>query len=152
MGTLNELPAYLARAGRLALDTVVLVYAFERHPVYGVSARAVLDALETGACQGCVSSLALGEVLVGVHKAGDAELALRYRNVLTRFPGLTLIDAGVEVMEQMARLRARYGLSTPDAIHLGTALVWGARAFVTNDLRLRQVQEIDIVLLSDWIE
>lgn len=150
MGALSELSAHLARSERLALDTVVFIYAFERHPDYGAPARAVFDALETGVCRGCASSLALGEVLVGVHKAGDAELALCYRNVLMRFPGLTLVDAGVEVMERMADLRVRYGLPTPDAIHLGTALTWGAKAFVTNDSRLRQVQEIEIVLLSGW--
>ncbi len=152
MGTLSELSAHLAQSERIALDTAVFIYAFERHPELGPPARAVFDALETGRCRGCASSLALGEVLVGVHRAGDDELALRYRNVLTRFPGLTLVDAGVEVMERMADLRARYGLATPDAIHLGTALAWGARAFVTNDLRLRQVQEIEVILLAEWIE
>ena len=103
-------------------------------------------------CQGCASTLALGEVLVGVKKADDPELALRYRGVLTRFPGLTLVDAGAAVMEAMAGLRAQYGLPTPDAIHLATALVWGARAFVTNDRRLRQVDELEIILLSEWGE
>ncbi|MBN1137952.1 MAG: PIN domain-containing protein [Anaerolineae bacterium] len=152
MGTLSELSAHLARAERLALDTVAFIYAFEHHPDYGPPARVVFDALEAGLCRGCASTLALGEVLAGVHKAGDAELALHYRDVLTRFPGLTLVDAGVPVMERMANLRARYGLPTPDAIHLATALHWGAQVFVSNDLRLRRVQEIEVVLLSEWRE
>ena len=150
MGTLSGLSAQLERAERLALDTVVFIYAFERHSEYGAGAQAVFHALETGVCKGCASTLALGEILTGVIKASDPELALRYRDVLTRFPGLTLVDADAAVMEAMADLRARYGVPTPDAIHLATALVWGAQAFVTNDHRLRQVREIEVVLLSEW--
>ncbi len=150
MGTLSELIAHLQHAERIALDTVVFIYAFERHPHYGARAQAVFHLLETGVCQGVVSVLALGEILTGVKKADNPDLLLRYRDVLTRFPGLTLLDADVAVMEAMSDLRARYGMPTPDAIHMATAIVGGARAFVTNDTRLRQVKELDIILLADW--
>ncbi len=150
MGTLTQLAAHLAEVERVALDTVVFIYAFERHPQYGARAQAVFRTLEVGRCQGIASVLALGEILTGVKKAAHADLLLRYRDVLTRFPNLTLLDADVAVMETMADLRARYGIPTPDAIHLATALVSGARAFVTNDLRLRQVKELEIILLEEW--
>lgn len=150
MGTITELLTRLEQAGQIALDTVVFIYAFERHPQYGARAQAIFHALETERCRGCASVLALGEVLTGVKKAGNLELALRYRDVLTRFPGLTLLDTDVAVMEAMSDLRARYGLPTPDAIHLATAWVSGARAFVTSDLRLRRVQELEIMILAEW--
>lgn len=150
MGTLSELAARLERAGRVALDTVVFIYAFESHPQYGERARVVFRGLETGACKGVASVLALGEILVGVKKVEEDDLLLRYRNVLMRFPGLTLLDADVAVMERMADLRVRYGMPTPDAIHLATALVGGAQVFVTNDARLRQVRDLEIIGLADW--
>jgi predicted nucleic acid-binding protein len=77
---------------------------------------------------------------------------LRYRDVFQHFPGLTLYDADATVMEKMSDLRARYNLRTPDAIHLGTALAQGAGVFVTNDAHLRQVAELEILLLSDFIQ
>ncbi len=150
MGTLSEMVEQLNRAGRLALDTCIFIYAFERHPHYGAQARAVFRTLETGACQGYASVLALGEILTGVKKMANTDLLLLYRDALTRFPGLTLMNADVAVMETMADLRAHYGLPTPDAIHLATALVGQAHAFVTNDLRLRQIKELEIIVLSDW--
>jgi len=150
MGTLKALVAHLAHAGRIALDTGVFIYAFERHPRFGAPAQAIFQTLEEGRCQGIASVLALGEILTGVRKAQNPELLLRYRDVLTRFPNLTLLDADVAVMEAMADLRARYGVATPDAIHLATALVGNAHAFVTNDLRLRQVKDLEIILMSEW--
>lgn len=110
----------------------------------------IFQTLEEGRCQGVASALALGEILTGVRRAQNPNLLLRYRDVLTRFPNLTLLDADVPVMEAMADLRTRYGMATPDAIHLATALVGGARAFVTNDLRLRQVKDLEIIVLAEW--
>jgi len=37
-----------------------------------------------------------------------------------------------KVAKEGARLRARYGLRAPDALHLAAALVHGATAFPTN--------------------
>lgn len=150
MGKMTDLRLRLEQAGLVALDTVVFIYAFERHPQYGPRAQVIFEAIEAGVCQGCASVLALGEILTGVKRADNPDLLLRYRDVLTRFPGLILRDADAQVMERMADLRARYGIATPDAIHIATALVCGARAFVTNDLQLRQVEELDIVILADW--
>jgi predicted nucleic acid-binding protein len=151
VGRVKALTEQLQRAGAVALDTAVFIYAFESHPDYGPPTQAVFRVLETGLCRGYVSVLALGEILTGVKKAGDDDLLLRYRDVLHRFPGLTLVDADSEVMEKMSDLRVRYSLSTPDAIHLGTALARGARAFVTNDARLRRVTEIEMLMLADFV-
>ncbi len=100
---------------------------------------------------GCASVLALGEVLTGVKKAQNIELLLRYRDVFHRFPGLSMTDADTVVIERMSDLRARYGIPTPDAIHLGTALMRGAEAFVTNDVRLQRVTKVEVLVLADFV-
>jgi len=48
-----------------------------------------------------------------------------------------------------ARLRGSYGIRTPDALHLATAVVTGADAFVTADARLFRVTEVDVVPLRE---
>jgi predicted nucleic acid-binding protein len=46
-------------------------------------------------------------------------------------------------------LRGKYpSIKSIDALQLGTALFWEAKAFVTNDLQLEQVKEIEVVVLS----
>lgn len=149
MGAIETLTARLEAAGTVALDTVIFIYAFERHPQYGPLAQTIFRALEGGRCHGGASVLALGEILTGVKKAGDADLWLRYRDLLQRFPGLTLYATDVTVMEAMAELRARYGIATPDAIHLGTALAHGIKTFMTNDAWLQRVAELEIVVLAE---
>ncbi len=147
---IDTLVQRLRQADIVGLDTMVFIYAFERHPDYGSPAQAIFRALEDGLCRGCVSVLALGEVLTGVKKAQNPELQLRYRDIFQRFPGLTVADADAMVMERMSDLRARYGIPTPDAIHLGTALACGAGAFVTNDVRLQKVTEVEVLVLAEF--
>lgn len=55
MGTLNELTARLEQAGLIALDTVIFIYAFERHPAYGPPAQTVFQALGRGNCRRAVT-------------------------------------------------------------------------------------------------
>ena len=150
MGGVDALTRRLRQVDIVGLDTMVFIYAFERHPDYGSLAQAIFRALEDGLCRGSVSVLALGEVLTGVKKAQNSELLLRYRDIFQRFPGLTVADADAVVMERMSDLRARYGIPTPDAIHLGTALACGAGAFVTNDIRLQKVTEIEVLVLAEF--
>ena len=151
MGGVESLTERLRQADVVGLDTLVFIYAFERHPDYGPLAQSIFRAMEDGLCQGCASVLALGEVLTGVKKAQDSELLLRYRNVFQRFPGLTVADVDTVVMERMSDLRARYGIPTPDANHLGTALARGVGLFVTNDVRLRRVTDVEVLLLAEFV-
>lgn len=146
-----ELIQRLRQAKYIALDTVVFIYTFEQHPLYGPLAKTVFRALSTGQCRAVASVLALGEALVGAKKAGNVRLASHYRAVFRYFPGLESVDVNWAVMEYASELRARYGIPTPDAIHLGTALAYGAKLFVTNDTQLKRVTELEMLLLAEFL-
>ncbi len=151
MGGVTALLQQLRDAGSVCLDTVIFIYAFERHPRFGPASQAVFRAIAVGEFQAYASVLAAGEVLTGVKKAGDDDLLLRYRDLFQRFPGLTLVDADLAVMEHMATLRASYGCPTPDAIHLATALAQKAPVFLTNDLRLERVDMLQVLNLQTFV-
>ncbi|MGQ9555847.1 MAG: type II toxin-antitoxin system VapC family toxin [Anaerolineae bacterium] len=144
---MKELRELLAQAGLVGLDTMVFIYAFERHRQHGPVAQTVFTCLQSGICRGCVSVLALGEVLTGAKKAGDSNLSLRYWDVFRRFPNLAMYDVDAVVVERMADLRVTYNLRTPDAIHLATAMAHDAKLFLTSDSDLQRVQEITVVSL-----
>ena len=88
MGGVTALLQQLRDAGSVCLDTVIFIYAFERHPRFGPASQAVFGAIAVGEFQAYASVLAAGEVLTGVKKAGDDDLLVRYRDLFQRFPGL----------------------------------------------------------------
>ncbi|MDA8223254.1 MAG: PIN domain-containing protein [Desulfitobacterium hafniense] len=71
---------------------------------------------------------------------------------MSTFPNLGLREIDQNVALQAARLRARYGFKTPDALFLATALEEKAEAFITNDVLLQGIENIEIVLLNTFVE
>lgn len=71
---------------------------------------------------------------------------------MTTYPGLTWLPVSLEVADRAAELRARYHVSTPDAIQIATALNWHATGFVGNDKALKKVKEIECLILADLME
>lgn len=53
-----------------------------------------------------------------------------------------LLPLTKDVIDRAMELRARYNFKTPDALHLGAALVSNCDVFLTNDQRLSRCQEI----------
>lgn len=70
---------------------------------------------------------------MGPLKNKDASLKLRYE---TFFSYLATLPMTSEVYHEAARIRAEFGIKTPDALHLATAKLHGCHQFYTNDFRL----------------
>ena len=64
---------------------------------------------------------------------------------------ISIISLSGAIAEDAAWIWGASGIGLEDAVHLATARASGATAFVTNDRRLRRVNEIEVVLLDDFI-
>ena len=108
-----------------------------------------MDAIEAGRIEAVFSSIGLIEVLTGPKRTGNFELAGEYRELFAHFPNLTIGGMNEAIVEIASNLRATYGISTPDAIHIATAIDANAQKFITNDKALRKIKikEISIELL-----
>lgn len=82
-----------------------------------------------------ISPLVKCECLVGPLKRGDLVLQRAYVELFERFVPMAMPES---VYLQAAQLRARFGLKTPDALHLACAQHHGCNALWTNDERLSQ--------------
>lgn len=117
--------------GLIYLDSCLLIYFVENHPRWG---RHIRDAIEeAGGERLAISPLVKCECLVGPLRRGDAMLESDFKEAFGRFVTLELSE---RVYEQAARLRARFGLRTPDALHLACAQHHRCDALWTNDGRL----------------
>ena len=147
MGALGD---KLRDAQTIGLDSAVFIYHFEAHPRYKTLCAEVFDCMESGTVQAVTSTVTLIEVLVQPLAKGEQELSVRYEQYLRLGSFLTLRTLDPTMAWHAAQLRARYQLSTPDAVQPATAIEFGVRLFLTNDDRIRKVTEIDIVVLERW--
>lgn len=133
----------------LAFDTAPLIYFIERNATYLERMRNIMQQVNVGQPNGLVSVLVLSEILVYPMKTNDLELAQKYETMLINSENFNLIIVNHDVAKKAAGLRAQYNLKTPDALHLATAIVSGADAFLTNDNGFKRVSEINILVLDE---
>ena len=136
---------------RIHLDSMTVIYFIERNPTYRPIVRPLFELVDTGELTGLSSYVTLLEVMVQPIRSGRLDLAQEYRNILVRSRNILLFPVDRSIAEAGADIRARYGIRTPDAIQLATALRQGADVFVTNDNRLRHFDRLEVVVLDDFL-
>lgn len=147
MGFLKE---ELKKYKKISLDTNTFIYLMERHPLYLNSVTEIFKSIETGKLTAITSILLITEILTKPFKDNNKVLQGQYKAFISTFPNLMIRDVDYKICVEAAKIRAIYGLRTPDAIFIATALEEKAEAFVTNDLRLKAVKGIEIIVLGEY--
>ena len=133
----------------VGLDTSVFIYQLEAHPDYLPLTQALFTDVEAGRWAAITSTITLMELTVRPWQLDRPAVARKYETLLVHFPHLTILDVTRDVARRAAQLRAEYRLRPADALQIGTALVHGATAFVSNDRALLRVAPtLDIVILE----
>jgi predicted nucleic acid-binding protein len=125
-----------------AFDADIVIYASKGDP----RGAALSDAVSgrANAHAGIGSVVLLTETLtLGDSAPHDARL----REVLA---ALVLVPIDADIARVAAALRATYRLNTPDALHLATAIVFGADRFITGNRRdfTTAIKEIPVIFPS----
>jgi predicted nucleic acid-binding protein len=131
---------------RVYFDANVFIYLMEGYPALETSLRDIRDSIFHGESNICTSELTLCEVLVPVFRANNTGLLALYRQFIEDSGAFELIPTTRETYIRASLLRAQFGLKTPDAIHMATAIESGCSAFLTNDKSLKA--PIGITILS----
>ena len=144
MGSLKQLTGR-----RVYLDANILIYALEGILTY----QPVIQELFTRSAEGeldlFTSELSLAEMLVKPIRNGDVAAQQRCRELVTPRSGFDVRPVGREALVRAAEFRARTRLKLPDAIHAATAQLARCDVFLTNDRRLENLENIQIVILSE---
>ena len=79
-------------------------------------------------------------------RAGDTVLLALYESLLNG-PEVQLVDLTADVVEKATELRANLNFKTPDALHLASAILVKATAFLTGDRALARCGEVSVEVL-----
>ena len=142
----------LVRFNSIFIDTAPIIYYIEAHPKFGPLAKEVVSAFQSGNLSAYSSVITLAEVLPKPIERGDEKLARRFAEFLKHGRNLTMIEVSEGTAETAGKLRGHYPfLKTVDAIQLAAALDVGAGAFLTNDVKLQQINELKVLVLEDYL-
>jgi len=142
----------LAQVNTIFIDTAPVIYFIEAHPQFGPLAKEVVTAFQSGNLNAYSSVITLTEVLPKPIEEGDVKLARKFADFLKHGKSLTMIEISERIAEAAGKLRGRYPfLRALDAIQISTSIDVGADAFLTNDDKLKQVKEIKVLVLKDYL-
>ncbi len=147
----KEVKLFLSRHKILAADTMLFIYHFEDHQRYAPITSLLFESWENGTHHGITSAITLLEILVKPRRDENWEAIRDYKDLLLTFPNLQVVPLEAECADLASDLRARYGIRTPDAIQVASALFHSATAFVTNDDQMKQISELEIFLLDEFL-
>jgi predicted nucleic acid-binding protein len=136
--------------GRIGVDTSIFIYWIEEDPRFLSLVEPLFEDVAAGKREVVTSALTLLEVLVVPYRAGNADLAQRYEELLTNSRGIAVMDLSRDQLRTAAQLRAATGVKTPDALQLAAATSAGCTAFLTNDRRIPTIRGIRILQLRDY--
>ena len=95
------------------------------------------------------SPITLAECLVVPYRNGRRELAKAFNDLIVEGSNtdFVLVDDGIAC--KAAEIRAKYNLTLTDTIQVATALSSECDAFLTNDIALKRVSELNILVLDE---
>lgn len=144
-----KVDAALQGVTRLFLDTAPVIYYIEKHPNHVAASTAIFNLIDQGVITAVLSPVTLAECLVVPQRLGLVTLQQDFISLITygRNTDFVHIDDSCAVVA--SELRVRYNLSLLDALQVAAALNSGCEALLTNDVLLRRVSEIRILLMDD---
>lgn len=130
----------------IGLDSNIFSYHFHNHPQFVKFTDVVFNHLNQDQLKGIASIITLTELLSA--KVSPAKIKILQQAFHTT-PNLTVLEVNYEIALGAATIRRKYGFRLPDAIQLATTRIAKAKAFITNDQRLKNYNKLKIILLSE---
>ena len=127
------------------MDSAPAIYAVERHAPYFDYMEARLSVPDDTLV---VSPLTMLECRVKPVREDDRN-RLRQFDLFFERTVDEIVPLTRDVIDSATLIRAQYGFATPDAIHLGAAMVSGCDVFLTNDNRLTRFSEMSVEVVGD---
>ena len=134
---------------RLFLDTAPIIYYVENHPNYYELTQVIFDGIDEGLLLGVTSPISLSECLVYPYKLGLIALAQDFIYLIVDGENINFVLIDEDIGNLAAQMRARYNLSLTDSLQIATAIQSNCDAFLTNDLQLKRVNELSILVISE---
>ena len=131
----------------VCLDANIVIYLVEQNPLWEPKVSARIAAYRAAGEEIAVSDVARLECLVGPFQTGNAPDLASYAAFFAGI-GPRMLPVTVAVWERAAPMRAAYGCSALDSLHLATAAEHGCTRFLSNDAQLRRFRDVDVDVLS----
>jgi predicted nucleic acid-binding protein len=134
---------------RLFLDTAPVIYYIENHPQYFSVVERIFDRIDNSFLIAVTSPITLSECLVIPYRLGQPQIQQLFINQLVNGNNTQFRQIDSDIAQPAAELRSRYNLSLLDAYQVAIAIEDSCEAFLTNDIALKRVTELRVLVIDE---
>jgi predicted nucleic acid-binding protein len=135
----------------IGLDTAPFIYYIEDVAPYTDLLDPVFTLLENDTVRAVTSTVTFAEILTKPFADKNFSLADEIKFTLKSFSSLCVSLIDEKLAEAAALIRARYMIRLPDALQLAAAIQGDATLFLTNDKKVKKLDAIQVLVLSDFL-
>jgi predicted nucleic acid-binding protein len=135
----------------IGLDTAPVIYFIEDVSPYADLIERVFTLLENRRLSAVTSTITLAEILTKPLAEKKFGLVDEIKFTLKTFSTLSMVAIDERLAEAAALIRARYTTRLPDALQIAAAMQGDATLFLTNDKRIKKVDALEVLVLSDYL-
>ena len=134
---------------KIYFDTTPIIYFLDDEQPFSDKVAIIISEYQNNDDSYLTSSITDTEYLVFPYRSNNYDKIQLYHRFLRDFDFQIVIPSR-NITQLAAQLRAKYiGLKGMDSIHLATAIDYSCDLFLTNDTQLKQVSEINVVLVDE---
>ena len=131
------------------LDTSPIIYMLEDVKPYSIRVHDFVISHFRNNVMFTTSTITNIEYLVIPYRIQDYQKIIEFERFKKTLK-MRVIAADDAITKQAAQIRAKYsGIKSMDALQLASAIMSGCDVFLTNDKQLRQIEEIQVLLVDD---
>jgi len=135
----------------IGLDTAPFIYFIENIAPYADLLDPVFSLVENHALSAVTSTVTFAEILTKPFADKNFSLSDEIKFTLKSFSSLSVASIDEKLGEVAALIRARYTIRLPDALQVAAAIQREATLFLTNDKRVKKVDAVEVLVLSDFL-
>lgn len=134
---------------KIFIDPAPPIYILEGHPKF---AEKAINLFSESLVQGgsfVTSVITILEFGVKPERESRQDVIQKFHELLNRL-NTKIEDIDQEIATKAYQLRAKYQfLKGMDSIQIATALVSNCKEFITNDKKLKKIEEISVILIEE---
>lgn len=132
---------------KVFFDTNPIIYRLEAEENFGKKVKLLMDTYAE--CAFATSTVTVTEYLTGPFQSNDIDKESNFKSMIFDFK-FEVVPIDWNVAEEAARIRAKFkSFKTMDALQLAAAKISGCDAFVSNDLQLKQYEDVKVLVVDE---
>ena len=135
---------------KVFIDTTIFIYFLEENKNFIEKVNGFFKYCLYNNVELITSTISFMEFSVKPYEKGRLEVIKKFKELLVDFDIYTY-NINLEVADYAAKLRAKYKwLKAMDSIQIVIALFAECDSFITNDINLKKINELNVILVNDW--